>query len=289
MSSISPKIACLITAIAATAIPNLAAANVFPEGYFKLTTQFREGHNECLEGNAKDRGHGSAYMDSCQNVSGQLWKATPAGNGYFKLTTQWRESQNECLESGVNGADVRNRVGSYMHACKNESGQLWKATPASNGYFKLTSQFREKENECLEGNQKAGSKNGVTFMDSCQNVSGQLWKIKTTAAASARDPFYGTWTGQGYQSDTKTNWSIKMTLAENTSSIEYPSLGCSGTLKLLSKTADKIVFKETLTKNPENVCTNNGTVELKLKNGQLQYEYARSDGVKNAKSILTKK
>jgi hypothetical protein len=169
------KIGCLITVITATLIPNVAAAQVFPDKLFQLTTQFREGSNECLIANSNGT---SASMITCANHLGQWWKATPAGDGYFKLTNQASQSKKECLESGVNGPDVRKRVGAYMYSCKNESGQLWKATPTGNGYFKLTSKFRENANECLEGNQKSGSKGGVTFMDSCQNVSGQLWKIK---------------------------------------------------------------------------------------------------------------
>ncbi len=97
----------------------------FPDGYFKLTTQFRESKGECLEGNqVKGSMNGAAFMDKCQNVTGQLWKATPAGNGYFKLTTQFRESKDECLEGNqmkgsMNGA-------AFMDKCQNVTGQLWK-------------------------------------------------------------------------------------------------------------------------------------------------------------------
>ena len=145
-------------------------------GYFKLTTQFRERSNECLEGNQVNGSrNGASFMDRCQNVSGQSWKATSAGNGYFKLTTQFRESQNECLEGNQVGGS-RNAA-AFMDKCQNVSGQLWKVMPAGNGYFKLTTQFRERQNECLEGNQVNGSMNGAAFMDKCQNVSGQLWKL----------------------------------------------------------------------------------------------------------------
>ncbi len=103
---------------------NALAIDIY-DGYFKLTTQFRESQNECLEGNqVKGSMNGAAFMDKCQNVSGQLWKATPAGNGYFKLTTQFREGKNECLEGNqvkgsMNGA-------AFMDKCQNVSGQLWK-------------------------------------------------------------------------------------------------------------------------------------------------------------------
>ena len=116
--------AILLLAIGGNALANDNNVNL-PEGYFKLTTQFREGNNECLEGNqAKGSMNGAAFMDSCQNVSGQLWKATPAGNGYFKLTTQFRESHGECLEGNqvkgsMNGA-------AFMDKCQNVTGQLWK-------------------------------------------------------------------------------------------------------------------------------------------------------------------
>ena len=174
------KLIFLTTAVVTAFISTLSFADaeitqVFPEKHFQLTTQFRESNNECLVANSNGT---SASMMECKNHLGQWWKATATENGYFKLTTQASQSKKECLESGVNGPDVRNRVGAYMYSCANESGQFWKATPVGNGYFKLTSMFRENHNECLEGNQKAGSKNGVAFMDTCQNVSGQLWKIK---------------------------------------------------------------------------------------------------------------
>ena len=89
----------LAPATIAFAVGGNALAADFPDGYFRLTTQFRESAKECLEGNQVNGSmNGAAFMDKCQNVSGQLWKATPAGNGYFKLTTQFREGKDECLE-----------------------------------------------------------------------------------------------------------------------------------------------------------------------------------------------
>ena len=115
----------MLFAISSNALAVDAASSGLPDGYFKLTTQFRESSGECLEGNqVKGLMNGAAFMDKCQNVSGQLWKATPAGNGYFKLTTQFRESSGECLEGNqvkgsMNGA-------AFMDRCQNVSGQLWK-------------------------------------------------------------------------------------------------------------------------------------------------------------------
>jgi hypothetical protein len=54
-----------------------------PEGNnLRLRTSFR-GDGECLEGNqASSPTHGgAAFMDRCQNVSGQLWSLRPVGGG----------------------------------------------------------------------------------------------------------------------------------------------------------------------------------------------------------------
>lgn len=48
-------------------------------GYFRLKNMFLESKNKCLEGNRFAPGStlkGAAFMDTCQNVSGQLWKFT---------------------------------------------------------------------------------------------------------------------------------------------------------------------------------------------------------------------
>ncbi|MEM8860478.1 MAG: hypothetical protein AAGD96_19315, partial [Chloroflexota bacterium] len=53
------------------------------EGYYFLTSMFMEGENKCLEsGSGPDDSHnlgGAASMAPCQNVTGQLWRLTPAG------------------------------------------------------------------------------------------------------------------------------------------------------------------------------------------------------------------
>ena len=105
-----------MASLATFVLPSLAAAQGFPDGYFKLTSQFRDGANECLESTSHDNSAG-ANMDPCSNVSGQLWKATSAGNGYYKLTTQFREGANECLESTSHD----NSAGANMDPCSNVS------------------------------------------------------------------------------------------------------------------------------------------------------------------------
>ncbi len=50
-------------------------------GYFKLQTAFLESKNKCLEGNNPEAEGatlgGAAFMATCQNVDGQMWKMVP--------------------------------------------------------------------------------------------------------------------------------------------------------------------------------------------------------------------
>ncbi len=169
---------------------NVASANKVtaskpkPNRFYKLTTMFLEGENKCLEGNKfapNSTLKGAAFMDNCQNVSGQLWKLVPAGNGYFRMKTQFLEKENKCLEGNKFAPNSTLKGAAFMDNCQNVSGQLWKLVPARNGYFRLQTMFLEKENKCLEGNKFAPSSTlkGAAFMDNCQNVSGQLWKFKS--------------------------------------------------------------------------------------------------------------
>ncbi len=150
---------------------------VLPSGFFWLTTEACEGHDECLEGNRLDGSakDGCAFMDKKQDVTGQLWAAIPEGDGYFRLTTKALMEHDEFLEG--NQVDGDKDGCAFMDKKQDVDGQLWKAIPEGDGYFRLTTKFREEHDECLEGNRFDGEvKNGCAFMDKKQDVSGQLWK-----------------------------------------------------------------------------------------------------------------
>jgi hypothetical protein len=74
----------------------------------------------------------------------------------------------------------------------------------------------------------------------------------------------GVWEGEGQQDGL--SWTIKITLAENESLIEYPSLECGGTLTLLVEEDAQLLFREDITYGmltaTECGCIDNGFVEL---------------------------
>ena len=170
-----------VTCLSMALLPALnAKAEV---GYFKLTTMLLEDESQCLEGNQfapESVLGGAAFMDDCQNVSGQLWKMIPAENGYFKLTTMFLEDRGKCLEGNRFAPESVLSGAAFMDNCQNVTGQLWKMIPAENGYFRLTTLYLEGQNKCLEGNRLASESvlGGAAFMDDCQNVTGQLWTIE---------------------------------------------------------------------------------------------------------------
>lgn len=136
-------------------------------GWYRLKTMFR-GDGECLEGN--DAGSpvhsGAAFMDTCQNVSGQLWRFVPASDGYYRLKTMFR-GDSECLEGNQVGSPVHDGS-AFMDTCQNVSGQLWELVSQGNGWYRLKTMFRG-DGECLEGNDASSPVHGGNaFMDSCR-------------------------------------------------------------------------------------------------------------------------
>lgn len=171
-----------IAAIALIGLPAGQALSLEFSGYYKLQTLFQEPDNKCLEGNKfapSSTLKGAAFMDTCQNVSGQLWKFVPAGGNYYRLKTLFQEPYNKCLEGNKLAPSSTLGGAAFMDTCQNVSGQLWKITPAQNGYYKMQTQFQAPDNKCFEGNKFAPTSTlqGAAFMDTCQNVSGQLWKF----------------------------------------------------------------------------------------------------------------
>ncbi|HYX36136.1 MAG TPA: CAP domain-containing protein [Oligoflexus sp.] len=154
------------------------------EKFYRLKNFTLEAGNKCLEGNQLASGasqQGAAFMDNCQNVSGQAWYFIPTTDGYYKVTNAFLASQNKCLEGNrfVSGAVAGGAA--FMADCQDVTGQKWKMTPqGGHGYLQLTTQFQELEKKCLEANYLAADAKvgGPAFLGDCQNFSRQLWILE---------------------------------------------------------------------------------------------------------------
>ncbi len=81
----------------------------------------------------------------------------------------------------------------------------------------------------------------------------------------------GLWKGTGYQLNNRTTWSILFN--SNTHSVDYPSLACGGSWKLISSTANKAYFRETITYG-KGFCLDQGKVVItKIDKKFITYSY----------------
>lgn len=100
----------------------------------------------------------------------------------------------------------------------------------------------------------------------------------------------GVWEGTGYQVDSQTTWTMRLTVRRGSYAIEYPSLNCGGRWRSLGTSGGRRRFREVITFGLSE-CTDRGTVTLeRLRSGQLLFLY--QDPAKrefNAAAILSRK
>lgn len=100
----------------------------------------------------------------------------------------------------------------------------------------------------------------------------------------------GSWEGTGYQIDTATTWTMNFNARGKRYSIEYLSLKCSGTWKLLRVNARRAIFRERITVGRDQ-CVNQGLVTIEKLNGrQLAYRFSYAGTTQvSASAILNRK
>lgn len=158
-------------------------------GYYRLETDVG-GTAGCLEGNRRADDSvlkGAAFVDDCQDVTGQLWKLVPREKtGYYHLQTLFLEDQNKCFEGNAMSPEAELDGASYLGDCGEATGQDWKFMDAGGGAYRLQTAFLEAENKCLEGNRLGATAllGGAAHMSDCREVPGQLWKLVPVADTS---------------------------------------------------------------------------------------------------------
>lgn len=84
----------------------------------------------------------------------------------------------------------------------------------------------------------------------------------------------GVWAGDAYQTDTNTRWAVRLTIQDDTYSIDYPDIPCKGTWKLIEKNSQSASFTEVITKGLDK-CDNNSHVMVeKLNESEISCRYA---------------
>ena len=88
----------------------------------------------------------------------------------------------------------------------------------------------------------------------------------------------GVWEGEGYQSDTKTTWAVRLTVQEGTYAVDYPTIPCRGRWTLIGKNTTEARFIESIIQGIGR-CANNSRVMIQKVNDSeisCKYTHARS-------------
>ena len=100
----------------------------------------------------------------------------------------------------------------------------------------------------------------------------------------------GTWEGTGYQMDTDSTWTMRLTIRRGRYLIEYPSLNCGGRWRPLGVGPRLARFKEEITSGLD-ACANLSTVIVqRLTSRQVAVRYYnRGDDKVTSSAILNRK
>jgi hypothetical protein len=83
----------------------------------------------------------------------------------------------------------------------------------------------------------------------------------------------GIWEGEGYQSDTKTTWAVRLTVKAGTYAIEYPNIPCSGQWTLIDKNSSGASFTEVITQGTDRCGTNSHVMIEKTNDSEISCRY----------------
>jgi len=84
----------------------------------------------------------------------------------------------------------------------------------------------------------------------------------------------GIWEGTGYQIDDQSTWTMRLAAGARVFSIEYPSLSCGGTWKLISIDAYRARFKEKLDHGQDQCVDNSNVVIQRLNKRQVVFLFS---------------
>jgi hypothetical protein len=110
----------------------------------------------------------------------------------------------------------------------------------------------------------------------CEKTGSELTPIFQNRPCVVNVPsLNGTWTGSGHQSPagaTGADWSISMTIGDGGASIDYPSLGCGGSLTELFRDDTAAEYRESITYGRE-ACIDGGSISVRFFRGNLSWTW----------------
>jgi hypothetical protein len=102
-------------------------------------------------------------------------------------------------------------------------------------------------------------------------------EINSRVSAQTLD---GTWRGTVHQSpagEDASDYPVVMVITTSGGSIDYPTLGCGGSLRRLSGGNTSAQFRENITRGADK-CVNGGIISVNLSQGRLSWTYRGQQG-----------
>ena len=100
----------------------------------------------------------------------------------------------------------------------------------------------------------------------------------------------GVWEGEGYQTDTKTTWAVRLTVQDGSYAIEYPNIPCRGRWTLIDENSSGASFTEVITEGTDRCSTNSHVLIEKVNDFEISCQYTHaSSRVVIATATLSKK
>lgn len=158
------------------------------------------------------------------------------------------------------------------------------------GFIALAAVFIWKASNTSSADSSQVASNGPDRNSGDATANNETRDSKTqTAEAADLEWLNGVWTGDGYQTDTKTRWAARLAVRDETYSIDYPDIPCKGTWKLIEKTSRSASFNEVITQGVDQ-CTNSHVTVEKVSASEIscRYTHVKSRAV-IATAVLTKK
>ncbi len=133
--------------------------------------------------------------------------------------------------------------------------------------------------------------NGQTYR--CEKTGSELTPIfQNVPCVVNATGLNGIWTGSGHQSPAGAacaDWAIAMTIGDGAASIDYPSLGCGGSLTQISRDESSAEYRENITYGQDK-CIDGGGITVRFFKGNLSWTWVgQADGQPyNAVAVLSR-
>jgi hypothetical protein len=133
--------------------------------------------------------------------------------------------------------------------------------------------------------------NGQTYR--CEKTGSELTPIfQNVPCVVNATGLNGIWTGSGHQSPAGAagaDWAIAMTIGDGAASIDYPSLGCGGSLTQISWDESSAEYRENIAYGQDK-CIDGGGITVRFFKGNLSWTWVgQADGQPyNAVAVLSR-